>query len=99
MSYAGLSLEIWMRGSGPSQETLWKDDQVFEDFRPRLKELRGPAVLLKGRLDANTGPDQIESFQSSVKDGRVVTFARSGHLLHAEEPELFAQTVRAALLD
>ena len=98
MSHSGLSEEIWLRGSGPSQETLWKDAQVFEDFRPRLKELQAPAVLFKGRMDANTGPDQIESFQSSVKDGRLVTFAKSGHLIHAEEPKLFAQTVRAVLL-
>jgi pimeloyl-ACP methyl ester carboxylesterase len=99
MGHSGLSQEIWMRGSGASQETLWKDPQVFEDFRPRLKELRAPAILCKGHLDANTGAEQIESFQSSVKDGRVVTFARSGHLIHAEEPELFAQTVRAVLFD
>jgi proline iminopeptidase len=99
MSHSGLSQEIWLRGSGPSQETLWKGAQVFEDFRPRLKELRTPAVLFKGRMDANTGPEQIESLQSSVKDGRVVTFPRSGHMIHAEEPKLFAQTVRAVLLE
>lgn len=99
MSHSGLSQEIWLRGSGPSQETLWKDPQVFEDFRPRLKELRAPAILCKGRMDANTGPDQTDSFQTNVKDGRVVIFARSGHMIHAEEPQLFSQTVRAALLD
>lgn len=99
MSHSGLSQELWLRGSGPSQETLWTDAQVFEDFRPRLKDLRAPAILCKGRMDANTGSDQIESFQSSAKDGRVVMFARSGHMIHAEEPELFAQTVRGALLD
>ena len=99
MSHSGLSQEIWLRGSGPSQETLWKDAQVFEDFRPRLKELRAPAILCKGRMDFNTESDQIEPFQSSVKDGRVVTFARSGHIIHAEEPELFAQTIRDAFLN
>lgn len=98
MAKSGLSQEIWQKGSGVSQSTLWKDDRVFENLQPQLKKLTQPCLLIKGRMDANTGTDQMESFAKNVKRGRTVIFEGSGHMSHAEEPDRFSAVVRDFVL-
>jgi proline iminopeptidase len=93
MANSGLSQDIWLKGSGGSQATLWRDPACFEALQPRLAQLTAPALLIKGRLDANTGPDQMKSFAREVPRGRIVTFAHSGHMTHAEEADRFAEIV------
>lgn len=83
----------WLRGSGPSQATLWRDDRVFENMQPRLADLKAPALLIKGRHDHNTSPDQIESFARLVSNGRLVVLEGSGHMTRAEEPQRYADEV------
>jgi proline iminopeptidase len=89
---SGLSQDLWAKGSGPSQGTLWQDDACFENLMPRLHELRVPALLLKGRQDFNTGEDQLAAF-ADVRRGRIVWFEHSGHMIHNEEPDRYAQVV------
>ena len=93
MAKSGLSQDVWLKGSGPSQGTLWGDDHVFENLQPRLKELKQPALLIKGRFDANTGADQMRSFAREVRHGRTVLFEHCGHMAHAEEPNRFAKVI------
>jgi proline iminopeptidase len=93
MRDSGLPEENWLRGSGPSQQTLWKDETVFESLVPRLHELRAPMLLLKGRYDFNTSQDQLDAFKA-LPNGRVVTFENSAHLPWAEEPDRFADVIR-----
>lgn len=89
---SGLSQHIWAKGSGPSQSTLWQDDACFESLLPRLHDLRMPTLLLKGRQDFNAGQDQLDAFRAAPR-GHMVWFEHSGHMIHDEEPDRYAQVV------
>jgi len=71
------------------------DDADFEigpgfrdvDFRPRLKELRMPVLVLAGRFDRIVCPSLTLQFQKYAPQARFVMFEKSGHLPFAEEPD------------
>jgi proline iminopeptidase len=93
MRESGLPEENWLRGSGPSQSTLWRDDACFENLMPRLRDLRAPMLLIKGRYDFNTSPEHMEAFRAAP-NGQLVMFEQSGHLPFAEEPDRYSDVVR-----
>ena len=64
-----------------------------------LPGLRVPALLVKGRYDLVTGPDQLDAFRREVPHGRVDVFPRSAHYPQLEEPELYRATVEPFVLD
>jgi proline iminopeptidase len=89
---SGLSKENWSRG-GHQQSLLYKEKKVFVSLVPRLHDLKMPALLLKGRYDAVTGPDQIAAFLHNVPNNRMVVFENSAHFDHVEEADRFAAIV------
>ena len=88
---SGLPLSQWAKG-GESTAAMWRSGEAFVDLRPRLKELKKPCLLIKGKYDFNTSPDQIEAFKQAHL-GPVVIFEHSAHLTAFEEPDRFAQVV------
>lgn len=97
MSDSNLPKELWFKGSGSSQEKLWNSPNIFENLQPRLAELHKPTLLLKGRYDFTTAPDQLAAFQHDPY-AKIVYFENSGHLPEAEEPDKFAQAVTDFML-
>jgi proline iminopeptidase len=68
---------------------------VMASMVPLLAGLSVPALLIKGRYDLTTGPEQLDGFRRHVPAGRVEIFASSAHFPQVEEPDRYATSVRA----
>lgn len=89
--------ENWGR-AGTHQRMLFEEGVVFTPVAPRLPELRAPALLIRGRYDRVTAPDQVQAFAANAERS-VATFESSSHFAHVEEPERYAQTVANFITD
>lgn len=65
------------------------------DLRPRLPEIRVPALILVGRHDFITNVAMAQEIARYVPDAHLVALEESGHFGHVEEPERFRKAVRA----
>lgn len=65
------------------------------DLRPRLGDIRVPALILVGRHDFITTVAKAEEIARHLPDARLVVLEESGHFGHVEEPERFREVVRA----
>ena len=65
------------------------------DLRPRLGELRMPALVIVGAHDWITPPPQARELTAGLPDARLVVFEESGHYPFLEEPARFAAEVEA----
>jgi proline iminopeptidase len=64
------------------------------DFRPRLRELAMPVLILAGRYDRALYPRYQLEFQRYAPQARFVWMERSGSFSHLEEPEAVLRLVR-----
>jgi proline iminopeptidase len=67
------------------------------DFRPRLRELAMPLLILAGRYDRALYPREQWEFTRSAPRARFVWMERSGSFSHIEEPERVMDLVREFL--
>jgi proline-specific peptidase len=58
-----------------------------------LASLQTPALVLVGQWDFICGPRWARELQEAIPDAELVTFEKSGHLAHLEEPEAFTRAV------
>lgn len=63
------------------------------DFRPRLRELNMPILILAGRFDRALYPKLQWEFRQCCPQATFVMLERSGSFGHAEEPERVMQLV------
>jgi pimeloyl-ACP methyl ester carboxylesterase len=63
------------------------------DLRPRLKEIRVPALGVYGRADRIVNPGQGEVLARGMPLAEICYFERSGHFPMLDEPERFHQTL------
>jgi len=64
------------------------------DFRPRLREIACPLLVLAGRYDRALYPRLQRDFARMAPQARFVWMERSGSFAHAEEPELLFALLR-----
>lgn len=83
--------ELWQRCE-THYELLTKDAELFRDLRPSLGEIKAPALMISGRHDHVTTPDQVEMFLRGPARQREV-FENSSHFVHVEEADGFARSV------
>jgi proline iminopeptidase len=88
---AGFSDEIWMRGNSH----LVTVAELYNSKLDRLKELTQPSLLIEGIDDLATDPVSVDAYRNNVPTGELVTFERSGHFPHFEEPVRYAELVRS----
>jgi proline iminopeptidase len=69
------------------------------DFRPRLRELSMPVMILAGRFDRALYPKLQMDFKHFCPQARFVMLERSGTWGHVEEPETVLPLVREFLRD
>lgn len=81
----GLANSLRGMGAG-AQESLW----------PRLGELRMPALLVAGELDAKYR-DIARAMRRRIAGARVEIVEGAGHAVHLEEPASFASLVKEFL--
>jgi pimeloyl-[acyl-carrier protein] methyl ester esterase len=72
---------------------LWAS-LVGEDFRPMLGRIRQPTLIVHGAQSHLYGAGTADHLVSALPNARAVTFERSGHAPHLEEPDLFNRTLR-----
>lgn len=60
----------------------------------RLGGVKAPTLVLVGRDDYITPPEQSERIQAAISDAELVVFEQSGHMPHLEEPEAFFAAIR-----
>ena len=68
------------------------------DLRDRLDTISVPMLVIGGRDDVATPPEQQEALAASVRDGRTEILDQVGHLAPAERPAEVSQLL-AAFLD
>ena len=67
------------------------------DFRPKLKTLRAPLLVLAGRYDHAAIPRFTLQFKTFAPQAEFVMFEKSGHNLFLEENARMMETLRAFL--
>jgi pimeloyl-ACP methyl ester carboxylesterase len=69
----------------------------FPDFRPQLKQLRMPVLILAGRFDRALYPKLQMDFKRFCPQARFMMLERSGTFGHLEEPETVMPLLREFL--
>jgi proline iminopeptidase len=71
---------------------------IYDSLLPLLSGLHMPALLIVGKSDLVTSPEQINAFRSRVPHGRVAVFEHSGHFVQLEQAEEYSALVTAFVL-
>jgi len=67
------------------------------DFRERLQELRMPILIVAGRYDRISRPNEALLFKQYAPQAKFVMFEKSGHLPFMEENEKFIEVLTCFL--
>ena len=67
------------------------------DFRPKLRALRAPLLVLAGRYDRVATPRFTQQFRAHVPQAEFVMFEKSGHNFFLEENAKMVETLRVFL--
>ncbi|WP_457106215.1 alpha/beta fold hydrolase [Methylobacterium sp. P5_C11] len=67
------------------------------DLRPRLSEIRVPALVLVGEHDEATPPAMARELADGLSDAKFVILPDCAHVPQLQKPEMFAEEVMAFL--
>ena len=90
-------LELESVRFGPDTQAVWASLEGF-DLRPRLSEVRVPALVIAGAQDRAVTPERAKELADGLRDGRLRVIENSGHYPFIEAPEEFLSAVRDFLL-
>lgn len=68
------------------------------DFRPRLKELQMPLLVLAGRYDRALYPRYQMEFKQYAPQAEMIMLEKSGNFAHLEEPETLLTLLRKFMM-
>jgi proline iminopeptidase len=88
------SLDVYCSIAGDDADFLIGGDIAKLDFRPQLKSLRAPTLILTGRFDRLAMPRFSLHFKRYAPQAKFVMFEQSGHLPFIEEPTRMFQILR-----
>jgi pimeloyl-[acyl-carrier protein] methyl ester esterase len=83
----------FVRADAHAVGALWTS-LVEEDFRPALRAISQPTLVVRGAQSHLYGPETAEHIVTAIPDARGLTFDRSGHSPHLEQPERFNRALR-----
>ena len=69
------------------------------DFRPQLKEITAPTLIVSGRYDPLNSPDDGREIAEHIPNSTFILFENSGHLPRIEERERYFEAVDKFLGD
>ena len=72
---------------------MMKNEMPKYDMRPRLHEITAPTLILAGRWDFRTTPEDTKVMQQEISGAELVVFEESSHMLYIEEQDKFVATV------
>jgi proline iminopeptidase len=79
--------DVYYSIAGDDAEFRVGGDIAKLDFRPELKRLTMPILVIAGRYDRISMPKDIAEYRKLVPAARIVIMERSGHFPYIEEPE------------
>lgn len=80
------------RRDGDAMADLWLS-MASQDLRPDLPTMNLPTLVTSGARSEAYGPETSRYLAETLPDVQSVTFAKSGHAPHLEEPDGFASAV------
>jgi proline iminopeptidase len=81
--------------TGTVAKKLIGDPGFRESLLPALSRLQMPALLIVGKSDLVTSPEQVDAFRRQVPHGQVEVFDHSGHFVQLEQADEYAALVTA----
>lgn len=85
--------QAFVRADAGAVQALWTS-LVEEDFREALPRIRQPMLVVRGAHSHLYGPETADHVVAALPDARGLTFDRSGHSPHLEQPERFNRALR-----
>jgi pimeloyl-ACP methyl ester carboxylesterase len=85
--------EAFVRADAEAVGALWTS-LVEEDFRERLGRIAQPTLVVRGAHSHLYGPETADHIVAALPNARGLTFDRSGHSPHLEQPERFNRALR-----
>jgi pimeloyl-ACP methyl ester carboxylesterase len=76
-----------------AMSAVW-DSLVAGDDRPLLPNITQPTLVIHGEKSMLYGADTARHLADALPHASIITFERSGHAPHMEQPELFNATIR-----
>ena len=89
--------DVYCQIAGRDADYTLGGDMASIDFRPRLRQIRTPTLVLTGRFDRVAIPRYALQFRTLMPQAEFVMFERSGHFPFIEEPARHDSVVRAFL--
>jgi proline iminopeptidase len=80
-----------------SKKVALASDDSGADLRGQLSRINAPTLIVAGRHDLETTPDQTSELASSLPHSKLVMMEHSGHFPFFEENYLFTEWVRQFL--
>ena len=81
---------------GPETQAVWESLEGF-DLRPRLSEIRVPALVIAGAQDRAVTVERARELADALPEGRLLVVEKSGHYPFIEAPDEFLSGVRKFL--
>jgi proline iminopeptidase len=78
--------DVYYSIAGDDAEFKIGGDIAKLDFRPELRKLKMPILILAGRYDRVSMPKDVAEYRKLTPGARVVMLERSGHFPYLEEP-------------
>jgi proline iminopeptidase len=89
--------DVYYAIAGDDADLLVGGDIAKLDFRPRLKDLTMPVLIIAGRYDRVAFPRFSVQFTKYAPRARFVMLEHAGHFTFIEDPEAFFTAVRQFL--
>jgi proline iminopeptidase len=89
--------DVYYTIAGRDAEFKIGGDIAKLDFRPELRKLRMPMLILAGRYDRVSMPKDVVEYGKLTRAAKIVFLERSGHFPYIEEPEATEQALREFL--
>ena len=81
---------------GPETQAVWESLEGF-DLRPRLSEVRVPALVIGGAQDRAVSVERARELADGLREGSLRVIGKSGHYPFIEAPDEFMSGVRQFL--
>jgi proline iminopeptidase len=79
--------DVYCQLAGPDADVVLGGDMASLDFRPKLRDIKAPALILAGRWDRVAVPRFTAQYKDLMPQAKFVMFEKSGHLPFIEEPD------------
>lgn len=94
-----INTDVYWQIVGVNGDVVIGGDIANLDFRPYLKNIKAPTLIVAGRFDKISTPEFALQYKTLMPRARFVMFEKSGHHPSIEEPQLHEKVVLDFLSD